>query len=776
MKSYLNLVPISAKVHKRQNRMTILCIIISVLLVTTIFSVADMMIRTQSSSMQYKHGKWHYKLEDLSKDIAEEISRRPDVAAIGWSEAFNPDADKPYYIGDKKATLYGTDRTYMKKIADGVESGHFPKSDDEVMLSANAKMAVNVQLGDRITIHTPAGDTDFTVSGFGSDDVEYYRGQTYLVGVYMTQSAFNGLMEQNGITTGPVCYIQFRDAAKASRSMPELQKKYRLPEGSISENTAVMGMAGKSGNENMKNIYSMAAILVVLVLLAGILMISSSMNSNVAGRTKFFGMMRCIGASRQQIIRFVRLEALNWCKTAVPAGVILGTAISWGICAALHYGIGGEFITTPVFALSPVGLISGAVVGIVTVLFAAQAPAKRAAKVSPVAAVSGNVNGRPSVRHAVKTGFGKIECALGSHHAVESRRNWFLMTASFSLSIILFLCLFVGLDFGCELIPSLRSWQPDITLNGYANALVIERDLSDKISALPGVEHVFGSSYIDDIPVTSSRKEVDHINLVSYSDYLLDASKDRVVEGDLKGVYGDSDEVMIVHNKDNPLRVGDTIQIEGKEVKVTCAVSDGLFSSELIVMCSQKTFDRLMGAQNYSMLCVQLNKDATEKTVQKISSFAASDVIFADVRESNQENYATYLATRLVGYGFVAVLAMITLFNIINSISMSVSARIKQYGAMRAVGMDGKQLTRMIFAEAFTYAFSGLAVGSVIGLLLSRFLHVQLLTRYFGIEWKLPAALLGVIFVFIFIAVIIAAHAPAKRVRNMAVTETINEL
>ena len=48
---------------------------------------------------------------------------------------------------------------------------------------------------------------------------------------------------------------------------------------------------------------------------------------------------------------------------------------------------------------------------------------------------------------------------------------------------------------------------------------------------------------------------------------------------------------------------------------------------------------------------------------------------------------------------------MITLFNIINSISMSVTARIKQYGAMRAVGMDGNQLTGMIAAETFTYAF-----------------------------------------------------------------------
>ena len=54
-----------------------------------------------------------------------------------------------------------------------------------------------------------------------------------------------------------------------------------------------------------------AGVLFFLILIAGVWMISSSMNSIVAQRTKFFGMMRCIGMSRQQIIRFVRLEALN---------------------------------------------------------------------------------------------------------------------------------------------------------------------------------------------------------------------------------------------------------------------------------------------------------------------------------------------------------------------------------------------------------------------------------------------------------------------------------
>ena len=54
MKSYLSLIPNSAKVRKRQNRMTVLCIIISVFLVTAIFSVADMMIRTESDLDVYK--------------------------------------------------------------------------------------------------------------------------------------------------------------------------------------------------------------------------------------------------------------------------------------------------------------------------------------------------------------------------------------------------------------------------------------------------------------------------------------------------------------------------------------------------------------------------------------------------------------------------------------------------------------------------------------------------------------------------------------------------
>ena len=776
MKSYLSLIPISAKVRKQQNRMTVLCIIIAVFLVTAIFSVADMMIRTESDFMINNHGNWHIAIKNISQDDADEISNRSDVTAVGAASQFNFEGEQPYRINKKRTVLYGTDEAYIVQISNGIVEGTFPENDTEVMLTPNAVTALGVQLGDKVTLHTPAGDRIFTISGFGTDDENYYNNQTYLVGSYLTQNAFTSVMAQNEVTNNELTYyVQFESATKAANAKRELQTQYQLPDESISENTGVMGMSGQSNSTAMQSIYGLAAILFVLVLLAGILMISGSMNSMIAQRTQFFGMLRCIGASHVQIIRFVRLEALNWCKIAVPIGVFFGTIISWIICATLHYGIGGEFSTTPVFQISPVGLISGVVVGVVTVFLAAQSTAKRAAKVSPISAVSGNIDNKVSANHAIKFNLGKIDNSLGFHHAIEKKKNWFLMTASFALTIMLFFSFSVILDFAKQLVPSQNVTSADIALSSYANKLDIERSLVDEIKKIDGVANAYGSSYMENIPATSSRAGIDHINIVSYDDTLLDYSKESIAQGALDTVYGDSNKVATVYNRNNSLRIGDTIQFAGEEVEITCTLSQGLFGDDLIIICSQETFDRIMGNTKYGLIGIQLDSNATEETIAEIRSLENDDIIITDQRESNKQNNATYLAVRIVCYGFLAIVGIISLFNIVNSISMSVSARMKQYGAMRAVGMDNRQLKRMISAEAYTYAISGLIVGCGIGLPLSRFLYNRLIAHYFGIEWSFPILRFGIVVAFIFISAIVSVYAPAKRIRNMEITETINE-
>ncbi len=81
MKSYLGLIPISAKVRRRQNRMTLSCIIFAVFLVTGIFSIGDMLVRAETDNVRKHGGNWHINLENISEEEAASIAGRPDVAA-----------------------------------------------------------------------------------------------------------------------------------------------------------------------------------------------------------------------------------------------------------------------------------------------------------------------------------------------------------------------------------------------------------------------------------------------------------------------------------------------------------------------------------------------------------------------------------------------------------------------------------------------------------------------------------------------------------------------
>ena len=746
MRSYLSLISISTKVRKKQSRMTVLCIVIAVFLVTVVFSMTDMLMRAELSHQVDKNGSWHLMFEDISDLTASDIASRLDVAAAGWSSAFNVNAEQDYEIGDVKAALYGTDAAYIEQLMEGLKEGKFPSTDHEVMLSTNARDYLNLKIGDTVVLHTPAGASEYTVSGFGGDDEAYYEGQFYLVGVYMTREAFQFVMEENGVNQiSSSFYVQFHSASKADRARTEIKEQYQLSDGQIGENTAVMGLSG-------------------------------SMNSNISQRMNFFGMLRCIGASKKQIMRIVRLEALNWCKIGIPVGVILGTVINDVLCIVLKYGVGGEFAGMPVFAISKVGIISGIAVGLITVLLAAQSPARKASKVSPAAAVSGDLESNTKAGHAAGKIYTRIETSLGIHHAVSNKKNWFLMTGSFALSIVVFLCFSVGMDLAHALLPSLRAWQPDCTINGYANADNIDSSMKEKINGIPGVEQVFGDAYASDVPAVSSETSVDRVNIVSYDDYMIKMAGKSVVKGDISEIGADNGKVMTICNKNNPLHEGDTIEINGTEVEVACELSDGLFSDDCIIVCSEDTFEKLVGEQDYFLLGVKLSKDADQATIRQISALVGENQIFTDNRKSNQETNATYMMTRIVGYSFLMILAMITVFYIMNSISMSVSARIRQYGYMRAIGMDRNQLKKMISAEAFTYAVSGLIVGCAIGLPISRAMYVTLITRHFGNVWQMPVQLFAVIVVFVMASAAAAVWKPAKRISEMAITETINEL
>lgn len=536
-----------------------------------------------------------------------------------------------------------------------------------------------------------------------------------------------------------------------------------------------------------QRLFLIAGGLFVLILLAGVMMISGSINSTVAQRTKFFGMMRCIGMSRQQLKRFVRLEALNWCKTAIPIGIVLGTVCTWALCAVLRFVVKEEFTTIPLFGISPIGMISGIVMGLVTVLLAARAPARQAAKVSPVAAVSGNAQNASRVRRAVRTGIFPIEISLGAHHAKSARKNLILMTGSFALCIILFLTFSVLLDFVGYLLPQSVT-DADITITdeaGVTGINCVSKETLETIRGMDGVKNIFGRRSLFEVPAELEQEGLPQVvDLFSFDDFDLGALKKdgRLRKGsDLSKVYGDSGSVLVICDPDSPLQKGDTIWVDGEALTVAGMLKHDLFSEDglahgkVSVIASSETFVRLTGITDYSVVMVQTTGDVTDGDVSAISEVLDEGTALRDERELRTSG--TYTAFVLCVYGFLAIIAMVTLLNIMNSISMSVSAKSKQYGAMRAVGMEGRQVTRMIAAETVTYSLGGCVIGCIVGLAIGKMIYNLLIDGRFPYAvWTLPVSRLLLVLVFVAAATLAAIYAPAKRIRNMAITATINEL
>lgn len=773
MKSYLSLIPISARNRRKQNRLTLACIILAVFLVTSVFSLAEIMTKSEEAAMIEKHGSHHVILSGVTREEAEQIAAQENVSASAWCRSFGEDVYEGYEIGGERVVLYGTEPAYVRDLRAWETEGAYPGTDDEVMLNADAKERLGVQAGDSVEIRTPAGSFGFTVSGFCVD--EWAEDAKFTgVSAYMSVQALEQICRANQAEGAPAYYVRFAEGIRLREAIRELKTRYGLTDEAVEENRITMGMSGASSDRSINGLYVMAAVVFAMVLTAGVLMISSCMNSNISQRTKFFGMMRCIGASRGQIMRFVRLEALNWCRTAVPAGVGLGIAAAWLACVILKNQVGGEFSGMN-FRLSVTGIVCGALVGVTTVLLAAHSPARRAASVSPVAAVSGSDGTEKKAVHAANTRIWKVESALGVHHAAASKKNLFLMSMSFAFTAALFLTFFAGLDFARKLLPSESDLNPDISIAVADQETYMDQKMKEEIGGIPGVEVSFGCAIRYGMPADVGGVP-GSVNLVSYDDYLFSWTKDSVVSGSIREITGDTDQVLTVFNRDSRLNTGDTVTIGDTELTIACVVSEGIGTEDRpTLVCTEETFRRITGEDDYSLLGVQLAKDASEETVDAVRTIAG-EYEFLDRREEDQEMKASFWVFRIAAYGFLAIISLITVFNIMNNISMSVSARMRQYGAMRAVGMSTGQMTRMIAAEAATYAVCGLMIGCAGGLYLHRLLMTKLIYSHFGGTWELPMEPLVIVAVLFGLSCVIAVYAPARRIRDMAVTETISEL
>lgn len=676
MKNYLELVRISAKVRKKQSFMTRFCIFLSVFLVSVIFGMADMEVRNEKQQAIQLDGAWHACFRGLTDAEISLISKRPDIKKTAYYAVTNYKLDKDYFVEGKKSVICGFDRGFLDLYPSiEIKEGNFPEKPNEAVVSENMKEQLNLKTGDKITLRTPEGNLEYTVSGITGDTSMLMKWDVF--GIFLSADGYRAFFMNATETKDMEYYVQFQPFVNIQESINNICESFSLSKDKVGENAKLLGLMLQSDDMYMMQLYIAAAVLAVLVSVAGIFMITGSLNSSVARQTEFFGMLCCLGATGKQVRKFVRREALNWCKTAIPAGLLFASFVIWGICALLRVLSPGYFKEMPVFAISLPGLLAGAVIGILTVLLSAYAPAKRASKVSPLTAVSGNAGTVKETKKPAGKGCFPVEISLGIHHAKGSRKNLFLMTVSFGFSIVLFLAFGTTVDFMNHALKPLQPDAPDISVFGENNTPSLPKELADMIREIPGVKTVSG-------------------------------------EG----------------------------MKEGK----------------------------------YTVLNIQFEKKAPNETVEKIREAAGEKVLFSDKRMSNEEVKGAYYSFAVLVYGFLVVISLIAVFHIINSISMSADSRMRQFGAMRAIGMSYRQAVRMVAAEAATYGVCGIVVGLFGGIPVHRFLFETLITSKWGDSWKFPIVQTGIILAVLVFSIMLSVAGPARRIRKMSVTDTIGSL
>ena len=784
MKHYLDLIKISAKQHRKENRMTRLCIALAVFLVTVIFGMADMEMRSQMIQSVKSYGNWHAAFV-LDEEQGALLRARPEVKNSARYGVLNYYLKDGYQIQGVETAVCGFDKELLEMFPDvEILEGTLPENAGEAVLNESAKTRFGVQTGDTVEMTIPQGETrQYRVTGIAREMALMAEHDAF--GMFLNTEGYSALRpEETGAAREEIYYVQFQPWCNIQKAIAEIGAQFGLQPEEMRQNVQVLALMFQSRDSYMMKFYYTAAVLALLVMIAGVLMITASMNSNIARRTEFFGMLRCLGATGRQVTRFVRREALGWCRTAIPAGVGAGILVVWVLCGILRFLSPGLFDGLPVFGISFPGTAAGIIIGFLTVLMAARAPAKRASRVSPLTAVSGNGGTVQEAKHAANTRFFKVDTALGIHHASGSRKNFWLVTGSFGFSIILFLSFSTAIDFMHHAITPLRPSAPDIYIYKEDNSNQIPSGLDEELEHAPGVKRAFGRSY-GQITTADGRL----LELISYEGHQFQWAEKSLTEGSLEDAVSGKGVLSVFREKDT-LRTGSSIlvSVDGKEqelfvagvlgdVPFTHGTAGNAENTAGMVICSEELFQKLIGESDYAVLDIQLEQNADDAQVQEIrrtcEQACKSGFAYSDKRIGNQEVKGASYSMSVFLYGFLGVIALISFFNIVNCIAMGVSARMREYGAMRAIGMSVRQVIRMTAGEALTYMFFGMAVGCAAGLPLNRMLFTALVTSRWGEAWSIPGWEILVISVIMIGSVCAAVAGPAAQIRKMTVVDTI---
>jgi putative ABC transport system permease protein len=710
-----------------------------------------------------------------------------------------------------------------------IRSGRLPSGPGELVVDAKTATDTGYKVGDRVKVLFQGPAKTFTVSGiigFGQAD---NLGGARLVGFDLPTA--QELLNRNG-------KFDEIDAAAAEGVTPEqlrdrvravLDPRYEVLTGAeLAEDTAAQI------NDTIGRFLSTALLAFAFVaLLVGGFLIFNTFTIIVAQRTRELALLRCLGASRRQVMSSVLLESLIVAVIASLVGLGLGVLIASGLKALLSTFLGGDIPTTGI-QFQPRTVIVSLAVGVIITVLAALLPALKATRVPPVAALQPETAFAPTgfrkrrivlgvlvtvvgialllaglfrpegnrlvnvASGAVVVFFGvailspliarplarligwpfarafRLPGSLARQNAMRNPRR----TASTAAALMIGLALvaFVSI-FAASIKASTTKTLEDTVSADYIlfndQFQPFSPEAAQRLAQQPELAAVAGMR-IGPWKLNGAGKSLFAVDPAAYSQVV----KTETTAGSLDALASGGLAVKDTVAKANGWTVGENVAMEFprtgvQQIPVKAIYTDNQLNGDYLLALSD--YERNYSDQADSQILVK-----AAPGVPPASSRAAVDRVMADfpnVTVRDQAEFRDQQARQIdqiinLFYSLLGLAILIALFGIVNTLGLSIFERIRELGLLRAVGATRAQLRSMIRWEAVIIAVLGAVLGLAVGVFFG-WTIVRALASQGISEFTLPAGQLLLFVVAAGLAGILAAVLPGRRAAKVDVLRAI---
>jgi putative ABC transport system permease protein len=822
--------------HKARLLMTVLAVLLGVAFVsgTLIFTTTVSEAYTRSAEKSFdrldvqlrpaKNAGGHDTGRLLDQDLLQRVDALPGAtSATGVVSGFAALAGKDGKLVGEGWPTRGTNYAGADDPRYPMAEGRPPAAAGEIAIDAHTAERTGHRVGDTIRLSVSGPVIAERVTGiFTTDDGSVAAGGTLtLFDTATAQSLF--------AEPGRYNQIELRTQSGTPPDLLRQQAESIVPHGV--EAVTVAELSAEQAGENAANISSLSQVLLVCAgvsLFVGVFLIVNTFTMLIAQRSKELALLRAVGATRRQVTLSVLAEAAVVGLIAGAAGLVAGIGIAAAVRAVLSSGDGtlpdGPLVigTTPIVAALALGLG-------VTVL-AAWLPARRAAKISPVAAMSSVYAPATTQSLVVRNTVGGILAVGGAALVVAASgmtggKPWLALGAVVLLVGVLVLTPLLSRPAITATGPLLRRFGVVGRLAGQ-NAVRNPRRSAATASAL-----TIGLTLIASLSVVgaSADKAVHELAATGWvrADYMVSmanagplavgtetklrelpevtaASPRREVPARVDGVdqtvvgfrTAEIDQLIDMNFTTGTFVPGDTAVVDeetaiakgwqpGDTVEVIWP--DGARSELELTGFYQSAFDEGLKT-DIAVIDPHLDRIADGEVMVKVEggvSEAAQHTLEQALGDSpairiqdRQELADTITGT--VGlilnilYGMLALAVVVAVLGVINTLALSVHERAQEIGLLRAIGLDRTGVKRMIRLESMVISLFGGVLGVGLGVFLGWALGELVSTL--GIDtWSLvvPWGRLALVLSAAAVVGVVAALWPARRAANLNVLDAI---